>query len=53
LDSADNSEYADGERYQSKASASPIVSTTKVNHNLLVSLNYFSFRLSRVRALLP
>ncbi len=46
LDSADTCAYADGERYQSKASASPIVSTTTVNHNLLVSLNYFSLGFS-------
>ncbi|MEG3146899.1 hypothetical protein U1839_19790, partial [Sphingomonas sp. RT2P30] len=33
--------YVAGGRYQSRPSASPIVSTTTVNHNLLISLNHF------------
>ncbi|WP_226018838.1 hypothetical protein, partial [Novosphingobium sp. FKTRR1] len=37
--------YACGERYQSRACASSIVSTTTLNHNLLISLNHFSLGL--------
>ena len=45
LDSEAHCVYVADGRYQSRPCASPIVSTTTVNHNSLISLNTFSFGL--------